>query len=91
MNTWFLGGHPVGHYVFQYHGPKENEGQETKATVEMSTVGEKTFFMKARIMAGQADVNSNDVEDFRWLAKDEIQKLVAPWYWSNVKNMLVDQ
>ena len=56
-------------------------------------LGEKTFFMKARIMAGQADVNGNTMEgeDFRWLAKDEVQKYVTPWYWSNIRNMLVDQ
>ena len=55
--------------------------------------GEKTFFMKARIFAGQADLKANkmDVEDFKWLAKDEVQKYVTPSYWSRIKNMLVDQ
>lgn len=53
---------------------------------------DKTFFMKARIMAGQADTSSAaEAEDFKWLAKDEIQKLFHPAYWSRVKNMLVEQ
>ena len=91
MNTWFVGAHPVGHYVFQYRTPKDNENQEVKVSADTRTMGEKTFLMKARIMAGQADVDSTDAEDFRWLAKEEIQKIVTPWYWSNIKNMLVDQ
>lgn len=52
----------------------------------------KTFFMKARIMAGQADVaNASGAEDFKWLAKDEIEKVFHPAYWVRVKNMLVEQ
>jgi large subunit ribosomal protein L46 len=55
--------------------------------------GEKTFFMKARIMAGQADITANElgVEDFKWLAKEEVQKEVSPPYWAHIKNMLVEQ
>ena len=55
--------------------------------------GEKTFFMKARIFAGQADLKANKIgiEDYKWLAKDEVQRQVTPSYWSRVKNMLVDQ
>lgn len=54
----------------------------------------KTFFMKARIMAGQADVanpSGSGAEDFKWLAKDEIEKVFDPAYWARVKNMLVEQ
>lgn len=49
--------------------------------------------MKARIMAGQADIKSNElgVEDFKWLAKEEVQKEVSPRYWADIKNMLVQQ
>ena len=59
----------------------------------MTLASEKTFFMKGRIMAGQADITANElgVEDFKWLAKEEVQKEVSPQYWANVKNMLVEQ
>lgn len=92
MNTWFVGNHPVGHLI-KTHQTKAKDGKEaTEETVEpASTIG-KTFFMKARIMAGQADTTkASGVEDFKWLAKDELEKLFNPYYWSRVKNMLVEQ
>ena len=54
---------------------------------------EKTFFMKARIFAGQADVRQEmkAYQDFKWLSKEEIQEKVAPSYWSRIKDMLVAQ
>lgn len=62
--------------------------------VQVDNSGEKTFFMKARIMAGQADLavaGDKDFEDFKWVSKDEAEKLVDPLYWRRVKNMLVAQ
>ncbi len=58
--------------------------------------GEKTFYMKARIMAGQADLsvakqNGVEIEDYKWLSKDEVEKHVHPEYWSKIRNMLVAQ
>lgn len=74
--------------------------------------GEKTFFMKARIMAGQADLSHaakeaekrkpketkdqgvmkiEEIEDFKWLSKDEVEQVVHPDYWIRIKNMLVAQ
>jgi hypothetical protein len=92
--------------------------------------GEKTFFMKARIMAGQAQLPSSDspglsssqsnssetksiipaglpksmkkdisnidlgleeVVDFRWLSKDEVEEIVEEEYFRGVRNMLVAQ
>lgn len=109
MNTFFVGNHPVGHYVQRFPSPQPTQ---TPATTNPSTQaapskqelaqsetmidGEKTFFMKARIMAGQADLaaakeNGVDIEDFKWLSKDEIESQVAPEYWVRVKNMLVAQ
>lgn len=92
MNTWFVGNHPVGHLI-KTQQTKAKDGKESteEAVAPVSTIG-KTFFMKARIMAGQADItNASGVEDFKWLAKDEIEKLFSPGYWSRVKNMLVEQ
>ena len=97
MNTWFVGSHPVGHLVTLNSSAKPSQsGKDTGKDAMSEAVvvqGDKTFFMKARIMAGQADITGNElnVEDFKWLAKDEIQKVVHPYYWSKVKNMLVEQ
>ncbi|EXJ75816.1 uncharacterized protein A1O5_00323 [Cladophialophora psammophila CBS 110553] len=91
MNTFFVGNHPVGHYST----PLKQDLAATQTIVD----GEKTFFMKARIMAGQADdkkgvfvdMGLDEIEDFKWLSKDEVEEHVHPDYWVRVKNMLVAQ
>jgi large subunit ribosomal protein L46 len=104
MNTWVVGNHPVAHYHFDYPKPAIRELSHHQPTPEASQAalantykqqefGEKIFFMKARIMAGQADV-SNSVfgdQEFQWLTKAEIEPLVTTKYWSSVRNMLVER
>ena len=86
MNTWLVGHVPVGHYQHNYASPK-------KTPTGLSEQGSKTFFLKARIMAGQADVSKSVFGDqqFQWLTKAEIEPLVTPKYWSSIKNMLVER
>ncbi|KAK2734858.1 54S ribosomal protein L17 mitochondrial [Onygenales sp. PD_40] len=86
MNTWMVGYHPIGHQVYKARRPKQIE-----PGVEL--LGEKTFFLKGRIMAGQADLEGNmeNIVDFKWLAKDEISKFVLPQYWSSVRDMLAER
>lgn len=86
MNTWIIGHTPVGFHLNKF-GP--TKAPDEKALLE----GEKTFFMKARIMAGQANLTKSKLgfQDFKWLAKDEIRKEVDPAYWKDVKNMLVEK
>ena len=99
MNTWFVGSHPIGHFVDQIRNARKTPEAAAPApsdpppSQEVSLAGEKTFFMKGRIMAGQADIKATElgVEEFKWLAKEEIQKEVSPQYWAKVKNMLVEQ
>lgn len=85
MNTWIVGHVPTGHHVLN---PRYN--RETNA---LDTKGEKTFFMKGRIMAGQANLTGNlfGLADFRWLTKEEVQKHVSDKYFSSVKNMMGDR
>ncbi|MCJ1337420.1 54S ribosomal protein L17 mitochondrial [Bachmanniomyces sp. S44760] len=89
MNTWVVGNVPIGHQSITYKSPVEMEFGNRK----IEQLGAKTFFMKARIMAGQANLTENKLglSDFRWLAKDEIRTEVQPQYWGAVKNMLVDR
>lgn len=84
MNTWIVGHAPVGVY------------KSTSEVEEGSS--EKTFFMKGRIMAGQADLEGNlmGAEDWKWLTREELQRL---WgrsdggrrYLSQVRGMLADR
>lgn len=87
MNTWMVGFHPAGHHAFNYR--EATTDQATGAQIH----GEKTFFLKSRIMAGQADLSASplNLKDFKWLAKDEISKHVHPQYYSSIKNMLADR
>lgn len=84
MNTWMVGYHPVGHHVHNNRQPKTDKEAGEKL------LGEKTFFMKGRIMAGQADLtrNTQGIKDFKWLSKEEIPKFVQSKYWSNIQDML---
>lgn len=96
MNTWFVASHPIGHLVEKFSEGGEKNSSTTTAQSESQQTeieSEKTFFMKARIFAGQADLaqNSYGVEEFKWLSKEEVEKHVTSEYWASVKNMLVEQ
>lgn len=88
MNTFTVGHHPIGHYAYNHRVPRSGEDASTQI------LGEKTFFLKGRIMAGQADLKAGDsalgIQDFKWLAKEEIKDVVSPAYWRQIKNMLAD-
>ncbi|KAJ5120703.1 uncharacterized protein N7515_010091 [Penicillium bovifimosum] len=81
MNTWMVGFHPVGWH--SYNPPKKSA----------DTPGSKVFFLKSRMMAGQADLslNTQNLKDFKWLAKEELAQYLNTQYYSNIKNMLADR
>ncbi|KAL8720782.1 MAG: hypothetical protein Q9225_002415 [Loekoesia sp. 1 TL-2023] len=87
MNTWIVGNIPLGHYIRNYSVPAKykDKSQEIR--------GEKYFFMKGRIMAGQANLKDNKqgLTDFQWLAKDELQKTLLPRDWSAINNILAER
>ena len=92
MNTWFVASHPIGHHV----GSLGTSTESATTDVSRSNAdidGDKTFFMKARIFAGQADLKNNiyGLEEFKWLVKEEIEQHVAPGYWTSIRHMLVQQ
>ncbi|KAH4203296.1 hypothetical protein HBH98_240010 [Parastagonospora nodorum] len=86
MNTWLVGHVPIGHHQIEYT-------KTTKLPSGLTEYGAKTFFLKARIMAGQVNLKENKLghKDFKWLAKDELQKVVEEPYWKSVKNMLAER
>lgn len=83
MNTWVVGRVPVAHVVTE---PVVKDG-----TVEKK--GQKTFFLKGRIMAGQADLKDNrfGYTDFKWLTREELEKELSPEYFRGVRNMMADR
>ena len=87
MNTWLVGNMPIGHQVYSYCQAivDKDKGDET--------LGEKIFFMKARIMAGQAYMKDNKLglSDFQWLDREEIQRALQPRDWNAVKNLLPER
>lgn len=99
MNTWQVARHPVGHYNVDYATLEASrEGREASQQVQpvqesAKEVGEKTFFIKTRIFAGQANLAQGVQawDDYAWLASDEIEGKVHPRYWARIKNMLAEQ
>ncbi|KAL8828142.1 MAG: hypothetical protein Q9170_006725, partial [Blastenia crenularia] len=87
MNTWIVGNIPLGHYVRNYSAPAiaKDKSHEIR--------GEKYFFMKGRIMAGQANLKDNNqgLTDFQWLAKNELENVLLPRDWSAIRNMLAER
>ncbi|PHH91028.1 hypothetical protein CDD83_1921 [Cordyceps sp. RAO-2017] len=84
MNTWLVGRAPVAHLV-------------TRAVVgpdgAVHKPGRKTFFLKGRIMAGQADLRGNPFgySAFKWLTREELEAELAPDYYRGVRNMMGDR
>jgi large subunit ribosomal protein L46 len=48
------------------------------------------YFFKGHILAGQCAPDGEEIVDFAWLTKQEIQQYVEPHYWEAVKDMLSD-
>lgn len=86
MNTWLVGHVPIGHHQLDYPSP-------TQLPSGLTEHGAKTFFLKARIMAGQFNLKESKLglKDFKWLVKEEVQKEVEETYWKSVRNMLAER
>jgi large subunit ribosomal protein L46 len=85
MHTWIVSNQPVGH--FDRPHAKDKVKINSAGALEK---GDLTLFLKGRIMMGQADIKENElgVSEFKWLAKEEIQKLVPPKYWESIDDIL---
>ncbi|ERT02012.1 50S ribosomal subunit L30 [Sporothrix schenckii 1099-18] len=79
MNTWIVGRVPVAHIV-----------RETTTTAEAAFTSEKTFLIKGRILAGQANLENNTlgVDAFQWLTKEELASHLPKYYYAGVKNAI---
>lgn len=73
MDIWMVSNLPVGLYK------------------PANAAAEKTYFLRGHVLAGNAeltDSKSGQVEEFQWLTKEEIEKLMESNYWSNVEDLL---
>ncbi len=84
MNTWIVGRVPVAHLVDEPTRTEDGAVQQN---------GRKTFFLRGRIMAGQADVAGNALgyTDFQWLTREELEKELPAAYFRGVRNMMSDR
>ncbi|KAI0881877.1 39S mitochondrial ribosomal protein L46-domain-containing protein [Annulohypoxylon maeteangense] len=84
MNTWMVGRVPVARMIRK---PEYNEDNSFKQR------GEKVFFLKGRIMAGQADLKGNKLGllDFNWLTREELKEILPEKYFYSVRNMMADR
>ncbi|KAI5281538.1 54S ribosomal protein L17 mitochondrial, partial [Ascosphaera aggregata] len=91
VNTWIVGNHPIGHRVYTVRNPSVRR----KLLEDGKRIGYKEFFLKGRILAGQADLSlaAQDlgITDFRWLNKEEVAQAVGRRYWADIKNMFADR
>jgi len=88
MNTWLVGRAPIAHYIQRprFEGEVEDETTLVKR-------GDKIFFLKGRIMAGQANLEGNTlgVKDFKWLTKHELKEVLPEDYFHSVRNMFAER
>ncbi|KAI0340670.1 50S ribosomal subunit L30 [Trametopsis cervina] len=78
MDTWVVSRNPIG----VYSAPAVQKSQDDLRNT--------LFFYKAHILAGQVRPDGQDVLDFAWLTKEEIQTRVDEGYWHGVKDMISD-
>lgn len=84
MNTWIVGRVPIAHVI---NKPAQADGAKA------ARKGEKIFFLKGRIMAGQVDLTDNKLglTDFKWLTQDELAVELQSTIYHKVKNMLAER
>ncbi|KAK4239629.1 39S mitochondrial ribosomal protein L46-domain-containing protein [Achaetomium macrosporum] len=80
MNTWIVGRVPVAHHIVKPVFREDGKVAER---------GVKVFFLKGRIMAGQADLTGNKhrLTDFKWLTHEELKEVLPNDYYRSVRGM----
>ncbi|CAD6505436.1 BgTH12-00927 [Blumeria graminis f. sp. triticale] len=93
MNTWIVGRVPIAYNITSPKtvpaeipaieaGPRPEHGVPHRSKA--------TFFLKGRIMAGQADLLNNHfgLDNYRWLTKEEVSKLLPRDLYLSVCNSM---
>lgn len=84
MNTWFIGRHPIAYEQWKPVYKDAAEGKEDKV---LKTRGRNIFYLRARIMAGQADLTNNQLglDAFKWLTREEVKEHVHATTFASVE------
>ena len=95
MDSWIVSRNPIG--VF------ESPSQPSRTALKVGLVflprpgvsclrssQAYTFLYKAHILAGQVVIDGENIQDFAWLTKEEIEPRVQKDYWASVKDILSD-
>lgn len=90
MNTWIVGRHPIAH---EKHEPTFKDDDKAEGGRSLKARGYNVFYLKGRIMAGQADLTENKfgLTDFKWLTKDELREQLQPSLFYSVENSMPSQ
>jgi large subunit ribosomal protein L46 len=84
MNTWLVGHAPVAHLVRPPQPARHGA---------IPALGSMTFFIKGRIMAGQANLAGNTLgySEFQWLTRDEIKTVIPGFLFRAVVGMMPER
>lgn len=87
MNIWFIGRHPI---AYEEWNPVY-EGEEGNKT--LARRGLNVFYLRAKIMAGQADLTNNEysADAFKWLTREEVQEHVHPNTFESVEKTMPER
>lgn len=87
MNTWLVGHHPI---AYEHWEPVYTTEGEKKVVARL---GRDTFYLKGRIMAGQADLTNNayGAQEFKWLTREELQEHLHQTAFSSVEKTMPAQ
>lgn len=83
INTWSVSNSPAAVVKYASNGVVSNDS-DPQLTRE--------FFMKSHIIAGKFDLQKacNDINDYKWLVKEEIEQLVDAAYFNKISSLLSD-
>ena len=59
-DRWFVSNSPVGHYVYKYQEPMQQQRQN---------FGAKVFFYHAQLIAGNVKLQTKLYTDYAWIAR----------------------
>lgn len=85
-----VGRHPI---AYEHREPIYKDDADNEGGRKLKFRGANIFYLKGRIMAGQADLTDNKyaVTDFKWLTKEELQEHLGQKMFASVEKAMPAQ